>query len=180
MHFYTTAMNYSLPDKRVVVLRPYREGDSITELTELLHRAYSGLAAMGFRYLATHQDEATTLERLNGDLSFVGELEGKLVATVSLYPPDKNSTSAWYSRDGVWCFGQFGVEPELQRSGLGSAMMDLVEQSARAQGAEELACDTSEGATHLIRWYYSRGYRFIEHVQWDVTNYRSVVLSKKM
>lgn len=173
-------MEYSLPDGRTVLTRPYREGDSIAELTELLHRAYAGLAAMGFRYLATYQDEATTLERLNGDLSFIGEIEGKIVATVTLYPPSTDSTSQWYNSEGVWCFGQFGVEPELQRSGIGALMMDMVEQTARMHGATELACDTAEGAAHLIRWYNSRGYRFIEHVQWDVTNYRSVVLSRKL
>ena len=40
--------------------------------------------------------------------------------------------------------------------------------------------DTAEGAEHLIRTYEKRGYRFIEYVQWEVTNYRSVVMSKKL
>ena len=32
-------------------------------LTDLLHRAYAALAAMGFRYRATYQDVATTRAR---------------------------------------------------------------------------------------------------------------------
>jgi len=35
-------------------------------------------------------------------------------------------------------------------------------------------------ADHLIKMYESRGYRFIEYHQWGITNYRSVVMSKKL
>ncbi len=38
--------------------------------------------------------------------------------------------------------------------------------------------DTSEQATQLIRWYEQQGYRHVGYADWDVTNYRSVVLSK--
>ncbi|MBW1796697.1 MAG: GNAT family N-acetyltransferase, partial [Deltaproteobacteria bacterium] len=47
-------------------------------------------------------------------------------------------------------------------------------------GASELALDTAEQATHLINWYERLGYRFIEYVDWDVTNYRSVIMSKRV
>ena len=58
--------------------------------------------------------------------------------------------------------------------------MQFIEEHARKRGVTELACDTSEQATHLIAWYTRLGYRFIEHVKWDVTNYRSVVMSKTL
>jgi hypothetical protein len=55
-----------------VAIREIDDGDSFEELTELLHRAYAPLAAAGFRYLATHQDDAPSgfqgrvLRRLRG------------------------------------------------------------------------------------------------------------------
>ena len=58
--------------------------------------------------------------------------------------------------------------------------MRVIEQRALQQGATELALDTAEGATHLIRWYERLGFRFIQHVSWDETNYRSVVMSKRL
>ena len=57
-------------------------------------------------------------------------------------------------------------------------MMDIIEGKAKALGADELALDTAEGASHLIGYYEKRGYRFMEYVNWDVTNYRSVIMSK--
>lgn len=58
--------------------------------------------------------------------------------------------------------------------------MDKVELHAHELGVKELALDTCEDAAHLIKYYESRGYRFIEHVKWDLVNYRSVVMSKSL
>ncbi|PAW90260.1 MAG: hypothetical protein B9S33_01870 [Pedosphaera sp. Tous-C6FEB] len=167
-------------DTQRIRIRELRPDDSVTAITELLHVAYAPLAAMGFKYLATHQDDATTRQRLQSGISIVAELEGVIVGTVTLRAPEAESQCAWYSQPGVWPFGQFAVRPDLQRNGLGARLMSLVEQRALQHGAMELALDTAEGATHLIRWYERLGFRFIQHVSWDDTNYRSVVMSKRL
>lgn len=58
--------------------------------------------------------------------------------------------------------------------------MRVIEQFAIGHGADELALDTAEGATHLTRWYERLGFRFFQHVSWDETNYLSVVMSKRL
>lgn len=164
----------------MIEIRRYRASDDVDAITAMLHRAYANLAAMGFRFLATHQSADVTRERLNGDLSFVAVVGDEIVGTVTLYDQPYEDACQYYRDPTVARFGQFGIEPHLQQSGLGSQMMDLLEQTATDLGFRELACDTAEGATHLVDWYIRRGYRFVEHVQWDVTNYRSVVLSKRL
>ena len=67
-----------------VVIRELLPEDSIPAITELLHEAYAPLAAKGFRYLATHQDDATTARRLQGGMSFVSEVDGRIVGTITL------------------------------------------------------------------------------------------------
>lgn len=164
------------------LIRPIAGDDSIEELTELLHRAYKVLADMGFRFFATHQTPEQTLSRIRSGECFVAVLDGAIVATVTFYPPPRAATEGpdWYRRSDVSYFGQFAVEPALQRGGIGSRLMDFVEDLARRRGIPEVALDTAEGATHLREYYSRRGYRFIEYVQWDVTNYRSVVMSKSV
>ncbi|MDZ4404312.1 bifunctional GNAT family N-acetyltransferase/class I SAM-dependent methyltransferase [Prosthecobacter sp.] len=161
-------------------IRELRPDDSVAAITELLHTSYTPLAAMGFKYLATHQDEATTQQRLQGGISIVAELDGAIVGTATLRAPEAESRCAWYSQPGVWSFGQFAVRPDLQRNGLGARLMRVIERRAFQHGATELALDTAEGATHLVRWYERLGFRFIQHVSWDETNYRSVVMSKRL
>jgi GNAT superfamily N-acetyltransferase len=163
-----------------VAIRAFRADDAIPPITALLHAAYAPLARMGFRYLATHQDDATTLRRLQRGFAFVAELDGVIVGTITLRPPPAQSDCAWYLRPGVFSFGQFAVSPDLQRRGIGLRMLQFIEQQARDRGATELALDTAEGAIHLCQWYERLGFRFIEHVTWPVTNYRSVILSKQL
>lgn len=157
-----------------------RHENLIEPVTQLLHNSYAPLAASGMRYLATHQDAATTRRRLLEGESYLGFLGEELLSTVTLKPTRLQSLAKWYEKPGVFHFGQFCVHPSYQGKGLGSAIMDRLETRARALGAQELALDTSENAAHLIAMYTKRGYRFVEHVQWEVTNYRSVILSKTL
>jgi len=161
-------------------LRPLSPSDSLEELTELLHLGYKKLADMGLRFVATYQDVEKTCQRVSEGACWVATSGTRLVGTITFHPPARTSGCPWYDRPEVASFGQFTVHPEMQGTGIGSEMMALVERLAREAGAQELALDTAEPAEHLIRYYKKRGYRFIEHVQWDVTNYRSVILSKSL
>lgn len=161
-------------------IRDLAESDSIAAITELLHAAYAHLAKSGFRYHASHQEEATTLRRLLRGVPFVADSGGEIIGTVTLYRPNSNSPCEWYRQANVFRFGQFAVRPDLQRNGIGLRLYEHVETTARSLGAAELALDTAEGALHLREWYEKLGFRFIQFVSWDITNYRSVVLSKSL
>jgi GNAT superfamily N-acetyltransferase len=164
-----------------VILRGLSNDDSIPEITRLLHEAYAPLAAMGLRYTATHQSDEVTLSRLQRGVPFLGELDGEIVATITLYPAaGANSSCAWYREPEVFYFGQFAVRPDLQRHGLGLHMLEMLEKETIARGGRELALDTAEQAHHLRQWYEKLGYRFIEFADWSTTNYRSVILSKSL
>lgn len=162
----------------VLILRPLQESDSFDEMTALLHIAYKPLADMGLRFLATHQDSITTQERCLSGYTFVAEQDQALVGTITLYPQSTASDCHYYQREGVWHFGQFAVHPSLQKHGIGSIMMEIAENIAQLNGANELALDTSEHAHHLRAYYEKMGYEFREYVQWDITNYRSIIASK--
>jgi GNAT superfamily N-acetyltransferase len=163
-----------------IIIRPWRDTDSVPELTGLLHRAYARLADMGLRYMATHQSDAVTLERIGQGECFVAEADGVICGTIIFKTSEETKGCPWYNTEGVASLGQFAVEPSLQANGLGRRLMDLVEQRALASGAREIALDTAEPATHLVGWYTKLGYRFIEHAQWSHTNYRSVIMSKAL
>jgi N-acetylglutamate synthase-like GNAT family acetyltransferase len=81
---------------------------------------------------------------------------------------------------GVFKFAQFGVHPDDQGQGVGQHIMRLIEARARELGATELSSDTSEEAHQLIAMYTKLGYRQVDIVDWDATNYKSVVLSKTL
>jgi len=161
-------------------IRLLKPEDAISDVTLLVNRAYKRLADLGLRYVATWQGDDITLKRVRDAECYVGLLDGRLVATLVFRAAGRTRGCPWYDRPDVSSFGQFGVEPELQGRGIGSAMLAHAENRAKETGAKEIACDTAEPAAHLIKWYRNRGYRFVEYARWDVTNYRSVILSKKL
>ena len=174
--------SYSFNDGEYIEFRLLTGDDSIEELTQLLHKSYKVLADMGLKYVAATQDHSTTLNRARSAYKcFIGIYKHKIVSTISLYSPKPLDESSWYSKDFVAKIGQFAVTPELQKYGIGSKMMDIVEEEAgKIKNVREIALDTAETAVHLIELYKKRGYRYVETVQWDVTNYKSVILSKSL
>lgn len=166
--------------EHVIEFRLIEPADSIEELTELLHRSYKFLADLGFRFCATYQDTFITQDRIKDAYCFIGLEKGKMVATLTYYRPDLTFGTPWYDRKDVAHIGQFAVDPTLQRLGIGERLLMMAEEVALHDGVRELALDTAEGATHLIKYYQKRGFRFIEYTNWGITNYRSVVMSKTL
>jgi GNAT superfamily N-acetyltransferase len=146
----------------------------------LLHRAYAPLAARGMRFLASHQDENKTRERIESGECHVAVLRnsGRIIGTVVFVPPWAPSDGDYYRQPHVAWFQQFAVEPEFQGRGIGGLLLDVVERRAAKTGAAEVALDTSEHATGLIALYRRRGYEVVARESWDVTNYASVIMRK--
>ena len=63
---------------------------------------------------------------------------------------------------------------------MGGKLIEFVEQHAKADNAKDISIDTAEGAIELINFYSKRDYKFVGYAQWEETNYRSVMLSKKL
>ena len=161
-------------------IRPLRENDSLEELTELLHRAYKKLADMGLQYLATHQAVDVTRTRISKGTCYVAELDERIVGTIIYRNPGQTKGAPHYDRPDIAYIGQMAVEPAFQGRGIATSLIRHVETQARSDGASELAFDTSEQAAHLIEWYRRMGYEIVGYVKWDVTNYRSVIMSKRV
>lgn len=163
-----------------VEVRRLSDDDSLAELTELLHRSYARLAAMGLYFVATSQTVDVTARRVRRGECYVGVAGGRIVATVTFRPAATTCDSPWLDRPDVCSFQQFAVDPPLQGRGVGRRLVALCERRAAETGAAELALDTAESAGHLIRLYERLGFRFVEHVRWPDVNYRSVVMSKSV
>jgi ribosomal protein S18 acetylase RimI-like enzyme len=161
-------------------IRPLNETDNLVELTELLHLAYKKMEDEGFRFLAAHQNVETTKKRIKDAECFVAIFENKIIGTITYYSQKNTRGNDWYDQPFVSNYGQFAVDPAFQQYGVGARLIDLAEKLAMRDKAAEVTIDTAEGATELISYYQKRGYRFVGYTQWEVTDYRSVMLSKNL
>lgn len=186
-----------------VTIRRYLIDDSVTEITELLHRSYAPQMAMGLRPLAGRQDDKTTLDRvLNSecylallDEQVAGAADGtadapaahgesaaparpRIVGIILFNEHERVAFPSFFLRPDVSHFAMFGVEPGLQGLGIGRLLLERCEERARELGSAELALSMAEPDIKLRAYYEKRGYRFIEYWKWPYTNYRSCILSK--
>jgi len=161
-------------------LRFLRESDDFDKITALLHRAYKKWADQGLRFLASYQDTAKTKQRCAEGHTIVAECNGEIVGLITVNDPKNSFNIKWYERPGVSSLHQFAIDPNFQSKGLGSQLLAKAENFAMSQGIAELALDTSEHARELINFYLKKGYRKVDTIKWEHTNYSSVVLSKSL
>jgi len=163
-----------------VKIRRLEPDDSIADLTDMIHRAYARLGDMGFNYTAVDQPVSVTRERLEEGECWVVEDEGQVIATCMLNFPFPTYDNEYFSTDGHAYINQFAVEPEYQGRGIGSLLLDHIEQRAREEGAPDIGLDTAEGAQHLIDYYRRRGYEVVDSIGYGGKTYRSVIMSKPL
>jgi GNAT superfamily N-acetyltransferase len=159
-------------------IRTLQTNDSLLEITALLHRAYARLGAMGLNYTAVDQTEQITARRIAGGHCYVAQTHGGVVGTIVVTPTFAENPCQYFTRPGVSSVHQFAVDPAMQGKGIGRELLRACEEWALESGFQELALDTAEPATHLVKLYTNLGYRHVDHVQWPGKVYRSVVLSK--
>lgn len=160
-----------------VQVRRFHEGDSVEEVTLLLHRAYADHAAAGRVFFASYQSPQDTRHRLSKGECWIATKDDALVGTVTVSAP--HATPAGYpAPEGAGSFWQLAVDPSQRGSGLGHRLLTLAESRMAALGSTHAVIDTSAEAEDLVAWYLRRGYVPIGTWRWDVTNYDSVVLAK--
>ena len=164
-----------------VLIRTFRNGDSIEELARLLHRAYASFTQIGIRMKAATQSAEETGSRIRRGECLVAEADGHVVGTVLWRLPGRpQSAVPYYRRRGVATFEQFAVEPDQQGRGIGLKLLREAEMRARLAGAAEIACDTAAAAKPLVSWYLNCGYRIVSSIQWPGTDHENLVLSKEL
>ncbi len=174
-----------------ITVRRLRPGDSLAELTTLLHKAYAKQVKLGLHALASHQTPEITRKRVGKGECFVAVMhEGgheRLVGTIMFQEPSwgggggaPESGPRWFRRHDVCNFSQFAVEPELQSRGIGAMLIQTVEKRAKELGMGELALSTAEPDADLVAYYRRRGFRDVERFDWGVTNYTSLIMSKSV
>lgn len=163
-----------------LTIRLLTSNDSLEDVTKLLHRAYAKHAENGLHYLATSQNINQTRKRIKNAECYVVEKNHRLVGTFCLWAPERTSGLPWYDLPEVAKATQIAVDADCQGLGIGRTMFQYMERRALEMGAVELALDTSHKAVDLVDTYFRYGYKIVHYTYWPNTNYRSVVLSKRL
>jgi len=151
-------------------------------LAAMLHRAYAEQVRMGLQPLAGRQDAETTARRCRSGEAWLATIDGRIdpVGMILLHEVEDAAFPPWFLRSEVAHFSLLAVDPLVQHAGIGARLVAHAEQRCAANGHEELALSMAEPDTRLLGWYVRRGYRVVDHWQWPYTNYRSLIMSRRL
>lgn len=165
----------------MVLIRPLQEDDDLERITDVIHKGYAVLAVNGLRFWGSHQSTEDTRDRFSQGAGFVATLEGEIVGTVTIRPPDPESEVEFYRHPTTWIVNQFAVLPEHAGKGIGRALHDHAVSHAMHLGATRVALDTANAADQLIAMYIRWGYAVVGTCDWrPFTNYESVVMLRTL
>ena len=161
-------------------IRRLRPGDSLDDLTRLLHRAFGELALRGIECQSASQSVVRTRARVARGDCFIAVSGGDVIGTLTLENVDHGSSIRTYRDPATASVHQLAVDPARQREGVGRSLIACASAWARARRYDRLALDTPEGARRQVAWYVDRGFDRVETVQVPGRGYASVVLAKQI
>lgn len=140
----------------------------------LLRDAYVAWTKLRLNPTAARYTAADVRADLREKEVWLLEHEGELVGTVTL--------RTWGVGAGRYLYVTHLATPTaLHGRGLGSELMNRVEQFAHDRGIRDVRLDTATVMTDLIAFYQKRGYKaFNELEHWPGTNYESQRYRKQL
>ena len=139
---------------------PFRLADSadVTAIVDLVQSAYRGeTSKVGWT------TEANLLDGQRTDTAEVAAVichpGSRMILAVDEHGRIVGCCQLEQRADAVAYFGMFSVQPVLQGSGLGAALLGEAERTAVAVGCRTMQMTVIVQRSELIAWYERRGYR---------------------
>lgn len=164
-----------------VAIRAISSADDLILLTDLIHAAYAKHAAGKLSYWGTYQTIEDTAARFASGHGLIAELNGNIIGTLTVRPPQPASQVDIYREPTTWTLSQFAVLPTFQGIGIGRQLHDAALTFAEANGGRWMALDTATSAIGLIEMYRRWGYAIVGECDYrPQTNYLSVVMCRSI
>ena len=160
-----------------MIIRPI-DASETNAVSELLVTAYvsGGHLSADSLYILELSDVTS---RLN--YTWVAEVGGNIVGTISLCPPDGTSP-AMICRENEYEFRFLAVLPDSWGSGVGQALVAECETQARAHGSEKIVISVIDLNERALQFYALQGYTRLPERNWspERTQVQILALTKNL
>jgi len=175
--------------RATVIIRPINSSEA-TAVGELLVNAYvvGGHLSAESPYTLELGDVGSRLE-----YTWVAEVEGGIVGTICLCPPDGTSPAV-LCRENEYEFRFLAISPDSWGGGVGQALVTECEAQAVTRGAEQMVISVVDLNKRALKFYALQGYSRMPERDWspvvspdpnadssaDTTPVRILALTKKL
>jgi predicted N-acetyltransferase YhbS len=133
----------------MVIRKAYKEDiPAIHQITREAFAKYAADLGLPHTVSALKETEETILEDMTKKTILIALLDGIPVGSIRYEILPENI--AYVSR--------FGVKLDIQKSGVGRALMEAAEEDLRKQGISLIALHTATKMTSQVRFYYGMGF----------------------
>lgn len=124
------------------------DADGILEVTMDAFSRYARDLGLPEKVMALKEDVQTILQEMQEKTILVGCINGRIIGSVRFERIPGNI--AYITR--------FGVRSDIQKSGMGTMMLEEIATYARAEGLTAIALHTCTKMFPLVRYYYGQGF----------------------
>lgn len=145
-----------------MIIRPIDSSEA-TAVCELLVNAYvfAGLLSPESPYTRELHDVGSRL-----DYTWVAEVDGEVVGTICLCPPDGTSPAA-ICRENEYEFRFLATSPSYWGGGVAKALVAECEAQAATHGAERMVISVIDLNQHALQFYALQGYSHMPERDWS-------------
>jgi GNAT superfamily N-acetyltransferase len=145
-----------------VIIRPIHSSEA-TAVGDLLVNAYvlGGHLSAESPYTQELRDVGSRL-----DYTWVAEVDGDIVGTICLCPPDGTSPAV-LSREGEYEFRFLAISPDSWGGGVGQALVAECEAQAATSGAERMVISVIDLNKRALKFYALQGYSLMPERDWS-------------
>jgi len=155
-------------------VRPLAATDSLVNVLAVLNRAS---AARHYPILVP-QIEDDVRAAIAGGSCFVAVHRALCIGVVTYHRETRWIRSAYLRQLHVGVIRHIAVDPIAQRRGVGTMLLSCAEETARIDGAGELAIVIPDAAVEIIDFFERREYRLVEETDATQPLFSSVIYSK--
>ena len=152
-----------------VACRPATVADA-EALAEVYRSAYRENRRLGFPAKAESVTPETVSEWVRECWLYVAEIGGEIVGGVRLEAADSDRVK----------LSRFGVHEQWKGNGIGSGLLDHVEDVVRKEGFTTVWLTTPEEHPYLPAFYRDRGYEKAGDYPLDYRDYDEIVMEKRV
>jgi ribosomal protein S18 acetylase RimI-like enzyme len=160
------------------------------EITELLHNSYQEREESGLHFAASKSTSEINAKKLEYGRCFVALDGDKIVGMIYLLTPpwpfsiNKNGKKKWYCDNNGGVLNNLAVRSDYKGKGIGKKLLNHSIKAAKDMQLISLILDTSCELKGLNKFYDNMGFKKVDFISWETTNYYSIVrklfLSKRI
>lgn len=151
------------------------------EITDVIHDAYKEREKQNLHFAATRSTPAENAQKILDGKCFLAMDNNEIAGLVFLRCPKwpyltrKNGKQKWYCDKKYGMVINLAVKEKYKRHGISKKLLQKLIDECKDLKLDSVIIDTSSKLKWLNQFYASFGFKKVDYISWNTTNYYTIV-----